>query len=206
MWTEFGLLIAAYFLGSLPTGYIAGRIAGIDIRQHGSGSTGATNVWRTIGKGAGITVFVVDLLKGILAVYLTQHFSTASAWTQWFTVGAAMMALLGHTRSIWLGFSGGKAVATGLGVLLILNWIVGISAFGLWLATMGIWRTVSLSSIVAAISAPLLMILTQSPLAYILLASIGGAYVVWCHRSNIERLWQGTEPSIVTASVDPQND
>jgi len=206
MWTEFGLLIAAYFLGSLPTGYIAGRIAGIDIRQHGSGSTGATNVWRTIGKGAGLTVFVVDLLKGILAVFLTQHFSTAGAWTQWFAVGAAMMALLGHTRSIWLGFSGGKAVATGLGVLLILNWIVGISAFGLWLATMGIWRTVSLSSIIAAISAPILMILTQSPLAYILLASIGGAYVVWCHRSNIERLWQGTEPSIVTASADPQKD
>jgi len=206
MWTEFGLLIAAYFLGSLPTGYIAGRIAGIDIRQHGSGSTGATNVWRTIGKGAGLTVFVVDLLKGILAVFLTQHFSTAGAWTQWFAVGAAMMALLGHTRSIWLGFTGGKAVATGLGVLLILNWIVGISAFGLWLATMGIWRTVSLSSIIAAISAPILMILTQSPLAYILLASIGGAYVVWCHRSNIERLWQGTEPSIVTASADPQKD
>jgi len=206
MWTEFGLLIAAYFLGSLPTGYIAGRIAGIDIRQHGSGSTGATNVWRTIGKGAGLTVFVVDLLKGILAVFLTQHFSTAGAWTQWFAVGAAMMALLGHTRSIWLGFTGGKAVATGLGVLLILNWIVGISAFGLWLATMGIWRTVSLSSIIAAISAPILMILTQSPLAYILLASIGGAYVVWCHRSNIERLWQGTEPSIVTASADPETD
>jgi acyl phosphate:glycerol-3-phosphate acyltransferase len=194
MWTELGLLVLAYFLGSLPTGYIVGRIAGVDIRQHGSGSTGATNVWRTIGKLAGVSVFGVDLLKGLLAVFLMQHFCSSSAWWQWFSVGAAMMALLGHTRSVWLGFTGGKAVATGLGVLLMLNWIVALGAFGLWLATMGIWRTVSLSSIVAAIAAPLLMLLTQSNLAYMLFAVVGGAYVVWCHRSNIERLWQGTEP------------
>jgi glycerol-3-phosphate acyltransferase PlsY len=203
------LLVTAYLFGSLPTGYIVGRMAGIDIRDHGSGSTGATNVWRTVGKQAGILVFSIDLLKGLISVLLMQAIAEISAWlsqfiaitynpsgSEFFIVGAAMIALLGHTRSIWLGFKGGKAVATGLGVLLGLNWLVAIAAFGLWLATMAIWRTVSISSILAAIAAPILMIVTQSPTVYIMFALIAGSYVVWLHRSNIERLRQGTEPTL----------
>jgi acyl phosphate:glycerol-3-phosphate acyltransferase len=198
-----GLLVAAYFLGSIPTGYIVGRMAGIDIRECGSGSTGATNVWRNVGKVAGITVFAIDLLKGLIAVLLMRSLLGAefsNYLQQLLVVTAAMLALLGHTRSIWLGFKGGKAVASGLGVLLGLNWLVAIAAFGLWLATMAIWRTVSISSILAAIAAPLLMILTQSPVSYSLFAVIAGGYVVWLHRSNIERLRQGTEPTLFPSS------
>jgi acyl phosphate:glycerol-3-phosphate acyltransferase len=213
MWMQICLLIAAYLSGSFPTGYIVGRMAGIDIREHGSGSTGATNVWRTVGKKAGIIVFTIDLLKGLIPVLLMKSASNIAAWFndkspeqfiaiaplqghEWFVVGAAMMALLGHTRSIWLGFKGGKAVASGLGVLLGLNWVVAIAAFGVWLATMAIWRTVSISSILAAIAAPVLMIITQSPFSYCAFSLIGGSYVVYLHRSNIERLREGTEPTL----------
>jgi acyl phosphate:glycerol-3-phosphate acyltransferase len=220
MLAELGLLPVAYLLGSIPTGYIAGRIAGIDIREHGSGSTGATNVWRCIGKAAGITVFAIDLLKGTLAVWLMQHAGDINALIQpflssnsnnaqssssdplfgmaqeWFVVAAAMLVLIGHSRSCWIGFKGGKSVATGLGVLFGINWIVALGAFGLWLATMAIWRTVSISSIIAAIAVPVLMFLTQSPLAYLLLTCVGGLFVIWRHRANIGRILQGTEPRI----------
>jgi acyl phosphate:glycerol-3-phosphate acyltransferase len=194
-----GLLVVAYLLGSIPTGYIVGRMAGIDIRTCGSGSTGATNVWRNVGRWAGIFVFAIDLLKGLGAVLLMRLFwglGLSDYLTQLFVVAAAMLALLGHTRSIWLGFKGGKAVASGLGVLLALNWVVAVAAFGVWLATMGIWQTVSISSIVAAIAAPVLMILTQSPIIYSLFTLIASGYVVWLHRSNIERLRQGNEPKL----------
>jgi acyl phosphate:glycerol-3-phosphate acyltransferase len=201
MWIECSLLVLAYFLGSLPTGYIAGRMVGIDIRSHGSGSTGATNVWRTIGKYAGITVFIIDLAKGLAAVLLMKFFGNNNTeLLPYFTVGAAMMALLGHTRSLWLGFKGGKAVASGLGVLLALNWLVALGAFGLWLVTMAIWRTVSISSICAAIAAPILMVATQSNPIYTIFASVAGSYVVWLHRSNIQRLREGTEPSLLRSS------
>jgi len=211
MWVEFSLLILAYFLGSLPTGYIAGRMVGIDIREHGSGSTGATNVWRTIGKYAGITVFTIDLGKGLAAVLLMKFFgnsggSSSGEWLPYFTVGAGMMALLGHTRSLWLGFKGGKAVASGLGVLLALNWIVALGAFGLWLLTMAIWRTVSISSICAAIAAPILMVITYANPVYAIFVSIASTYVIWLHRSNIQRLRTGTEPSFSSNSSKETTD
>jgi acyl phosphate:glycerol-3-phosphate acyltransferase len=219
MLVELGLLPVAYLLGSIPTGFIAGRLAGIDIREHGSGSTGATNVWRCVGKSAGITVFAIDLLKGTLAVWLMQHSgdintlilpllsNNAQGQTvspgslfglaqEWFVVATAMLVLIGHSRSCWIGFKGGKSVATGLGVLFGINWIVALGAFGLWLATMAIWRTVSISSIIAAIAVPVLTLITKSPLEYLLLTCVGGLFVVWRHRSNIERILQGTEPRI----------
>ncbi|CAN1212029.1 Glycerol-3-phosphate acyltransferase [Tumidithrix helvetica PCC 7403] len=220
MWVEYCLLIVAYLLGSIPTGYIAGRLAGIDIRQHGSGSTGATNVWRTVGKPAGITVFTVDFLKGLAAVWLMQsasqfqvwlrpsfslNYSVPVDWVQWLVVSAALLALLGHSRSIWIGFSGGKSVATGLGILFAINWVVASGALGLWLATMAIWRTVSLSSMMAAIAAPILMFAVRADLAYLVLTAIGGLFVVWRHRSNIERLLQGTEPSLFPSPTSNQS-
>ncbi len=190
--TYLGLIIA-YFLGAIPTGYWVGRLKGVDIRNLGSGSTGATNVWRCLGKIPGIFVFTVDLAKGLGAVLLMQLF--ANSYAEWWVVGAAMFALLGHSKSFWIGFKGGKSVATGLGILLALNWQVALSALGVWLVTMAIWRTVSISSILAAIAAPILTILWKSPFAYILLTTVGGAFVVWRHRSNIQRLVQGKELS-----------
>ncbi len=194
----FGLLVVAYFLGSIPTGYIAGRLAGIDIREHGSGSTGATNVWRNVGKYAGLAVFAVDLSKGLAAVLLMRLFleSESNYFHQLPVVGAAMLALLGHTRSVWLGFRGGKAVASGLGVLLGLNWLVAIAAFSLWAITMAIWRTVSISSILAAMATPIFMFATKSPIAYVGFALVAASYVIWLHRQNIERLRRGEEPSL----------
>ncbi|WP_404783979.1 glycerol-3-phosphate 1-O-acyltransferase PlsY [Altericista sp. CCNU0014] len=211
------LLIAAYLLGSIPTGYILGRwLKGIDIRDHGSGSTGATNVLRVVGKGPGATVLAVDMLKGAAAIALTQLVYQPSSsfltwapstvdptqWFPWIAVLAGLAAVLGHSKSVWLKFSGGKSVATGLGLLLALNWQVGLSAFGIFAVVLALSRTVSLSSILSVSSVPLLMVALHQPLAYVLLGLVGGSYVVIRHRSNIQRLWAGTEPRLGQQRAD----
>jgi len=210
MWFPYLLLTIAYLLGSFPTGYLVGRIAGIDIREHGSGSTGATNVWRNVGKFAGITVFAIDFAKGAIAIYLMQQ----ANWLQTnlgiattnidnlsiFVIGAGMLALIGHSRPVWLGFKGGKSVATGVGILFMLNGTVAIAALGFWLATMAIWRTVSISSISASAIAPILMWTLQGNVIYSGFVTVGCAFVIWLHRSNIERLLNGTELSFKSDS------
>ncbi|MFN7464089.1 MAG: glycerol-3-phosphate 1-O-acyltransferase PlsY [Pseudanabaena sp.] len=203
MWFPYLLLALAYLLGSFPTGYLVGRIAGIDIREHGSGSTGATNVWRNVGKLAGISVFAVDFAKGAIAIYVMQQANwllsslglianIAIEHLSLFVIGAGMLALIGHSRPIWLGFKGGKSVATGVGVLFMLNWTVAIAAFSVWLVTMAIWRTVSISSISAATAAPILMWTLQGNIAYSCFVTVGCIFVIWLHRSNIERILNGT--------------
>ena len=195
-------LLLAYLLGSMPTGFVLAKLLkGIDIREHGSGNTGATNVFRVMGKGPGITALVIDLLKGVAAVLLMKWLVAsqyglvaAPSVADWLIVLSALLAVLGHSKSVWLGFSGGKSAATGLGVLLALAWPVGLgvaAVFGVFLA---ITRTVSVGSIAAALSAGVFMALTGQPLSYILLAAAGGLYVVLRHKSNIERLLKGTEP------------
>ncbi len=203
-----GLLVGAYLLGSIPTGYLVAKgLKGIDIRQHGSGSTGATNVLRTVGKGPALVVFLVDLLKGTLAVLLVRVLFPellttfgegllTATWQPWLEMLAALMALLGHSRSVWLGFTGGKSVATGLGVLLALAWPVALGALGVFALTLALSRIVSLSSILAAAATLVLMVVTAQPLAYVLLAALGGTYVILRHRGNIERLLAGTEPRL----------
>jgi len=215
MWFPYLLLVIAYFLGSFPTGYLVGRMAGIDIRQLGSGSTGATNVWRNVGKFAGMSVFLVDFAKGVIAIYMMQSanylqtlLASAFGLTQvpitnnlsLFVIGAGMLALIGHSRPVWLGFKGGKSVATGIGILSMLNWTVAIAAFSIWLATMAIWRTVSISSISAATAAPVLMWTLQGNMVYSGFVTVGCIFVIWLHRSNIERILNGTELSFKTES------
>ncbi len=204
---------AAYLLGSIPTGFVLAKaLKGIDIREHGSGNTGATNVFRVIGKGAGITALVIDLLKGVLAVrlmmaligWLNSPAMTSSSGSvadaiapgiaDWLCVMAALLVVLGHSKSIWLGFAGGKSAATGLGVLLALVWPVGLGVAAVFGSLLAISRTVSVGSIAAALSATIFMVALQQPLPYILLAAAGGFYVVYRHRSNISRLLSGTEP------------
>jgi glycerol-3-phosphate acyltransferase PlsY len=221
MWFPYLLLAIAYLLGSLPTGYLIGRWKGIDIRLHGSGSTGATNVWRNVGRVAGITVFVVDFAKGAIAILMMQ----SADWLQstifnalalekapspipnlsLFVIGAGMLALIGHSRPVWLGFKGGKSVATGVGILFVLNWTVAIAALAVWLITMAIWRIVSLSSISAAAIAPILMWTLQSNIAYSTFVTVGCMFVIWLHRSNIERLLNGTEFSFKSDQSNSTN-
>ena len=210
------VLVAGYLLGSIPSGYLAGRwLKGIDIRQEGSGSTGATNVLRVVGKGPALAVFVVDVLKGALAVLLAkavleplgQPLSPAGWQIDGWIVLAGLAGLAGHIWPIWLGWKGGKAVATGLGMLLGVSWPVGLACFGIFLAVLTFSRIVSLSSVVAALSLPLLMVGSFGSggirPAYLLLAVLTTVLVVWRHRSNIERLWAGTEPKLGSKKAGP---
>lgn len=192
-------LLLAYLFGSIPTGFVLAKaLKGIDIREHGSGNTGATNVFRVMGKGPGITALLIDLMKGVAAVllmrWLVLRFDVSAELGDWATVLAALLAVLGHSKSVWLGFSGGKSAATGLGVLLALAWPAGLgvaAVFGVFLA---VTRTVSVGSIAAALSAGIFMAILNQPLSYILLAAAGGLYVVVRHKANISRLLAGTEP------------
>ena len=197
-------LLAGYLLGSLPSGYLAGRwLAGLDIRQHGSGSTGATNVLRVLGKGPALVVFLVDVGKGAVAVLLARVLLQPlgfDAGSDWWVVATGLAALAGHIWPVWLGWKGGKAVATGLGMLLGLTWPVGLACFGIFLTVLTFSRIVSLSSVMAALSLPLLMLgwFGQGEIrpAYLALALLTTAVVVWRHRSNLQRLLAGTEPRL----------
>ena len=210
-WLLIAVLGAGYLLGSLPTGWLAGHwLAGLDIRTQGSGSTGATNVLRVLGKGPALAVFVVDVFKGTAAVLLARFLlerglggaagALAPGWVDWAVVAAGLAALAGHIWPIWLGGKGGKAVATGLGVLLGLAWPVGLASFGVFLAVLSLSRVVSLSSVVAALALPLLMAAWCGPgglrPAYMGLAVLTTVLVVWRHRANLQRLWAGTEPRL----------
>ncbi|MEB3261068.1 MAG: glycerol-3-phosphate 1-O-acyltransferase PlsY [Cyanobacteriota bacterium] len=201
-----GLLLAGYLLGSLPCGWLAGRLlAGIDIREQGSGSTGATNVLRVLGKGPALAVFLLDVLKGTAAVLLARGVLSGAGWEgtalDGWVVGAGLAALAGHIWPVWLGWRGGKAVATGLGMLLGLAWPVGLACLGLFLTVLSVSRIVSLSSMVAAAGLPLLM-LGWFPghggfrPAYLALALLTTVLVLWRHRANLQRLLQGTEPRL----------
>ena len=187
------LLALGYLLGSMPNGYLAGRwLKGIDLRQCGSGSTGATNVLRNVGKAPALVVFLLDVGKGALAVLLAKSFGL----NDWVQVLAGLAALAGHIWPVWLGWKGGKAVATGLGMFLGLAWPVGLACFGLFMAVISISRIVSLSSVVAAIGLPVLMVLAGANGASISVSVVASVMVLWRHRSNIERLIAGTEPRI----------
>jgi glycerol-3-phosphate acyltransferase PlsY len=187
------LLALGYLLGSMPNGYLAGCwLKGIDLRQCGSGSTGATNVLRNVGKGPALVVFLLDVGKGALAVLLSKSFGL----NDWVQVLAGLAALAGHIWPVWLGWKGGKAVATGLGMFLGLAWPVGLACFGLFMALISLSRIVSISSIISAIGLPVLMVISGSSSAYVVVSLVASVLVLWRHRSNIERLIAGTEPRI----------
>ena len=200
------LILAVYLLGSIPTGYLVGRyLKGIDIREHGSGSTGATNVLRTVGKFPAIAVLAIDLLKGLCAIALIDLVYAYTdilpvSWHDWLIVATALSAIIGHSKSVWLNFTGGKSVATTLGILLIMNPVVALgtlTSFGIVLA---ISRIVSLSSICGAIAVNILMVVLNQPLPYCVFAAVAGLYVILRHKTNIQRLLAGNEPKIGQAS------
>ena len=186
-------LILGYLLGSIPSGWLAGRwLKNIDIRELGSGSTGATNVLRQVGKGPALVVFLIDVGKGAAAVLIAR----ALGLGDWIQVLAGLTALAGHIWPVWLNFKGGKAVATGFGMFLGLAWPVGLASFGVFLLTLWLFRLVSLSSVLAAVSLPLLMIRFSGIGSYILVALVAMGLVLWRHRSNLSRILEGSEPKV----------
>lgn len=212
-------LAAGYLLGSIPTGYLAGRLLrGVDIRTQGSGSTGATNVLRTLGKWPALTVLVVDVMKGAAAVLFARWFYAwlaaspalaappgleAGVWTPWAVCLAGLAALVGHARPVWLNFAGGKSVAAGLGLLLALSWPAGVGGLAIFALAVAVFRIVSLGSILAAATAIAVVWVLGDPLAYRLLVTAGGLYVIARHRANIQRLLAGVEPRL-GQSLEPQ--
>ena len=184
------VLIAAYLVGSIPSGLLVARSAGIrDIRQHGSGNIGATNVLRTLGWKYGLAVLTLDAAKGSCGVLLARWAGTGQVGQ---TLGG-MAAMVGHLWPCTLRFQGGRGVATSLGLMLVLNPLVAVLSASVFIGVVAFTRYVSLGSMTAASSAVLLLILRGAPAGQVLLCSLGAAAIVWRHRPNIERLLKGTE-------------
>ena len=194
----YSIVILAYLLGSIPFGYlIVRRKLGDDIRQTGSGGTGATNVLRRAGKRAGVITLLLDALKGSLAVLIAKGLSPN---VHWVIAAAAIAVIVGHMFPVWLGFRGGKGVATAVGVFLILAPIALLCAGIIFVAIVWLTRYVSLGSITAAATIPLFIWLQSvfvEPRRELLIAAIVGAVlIVFAHRGNIGRLARGTEAKI----------
>ena len=197
------VLIGSYLLGSIPFGYLAGRLAGIDIRKVGSGNVGATNVVRVLGKRYGYPVFAFDFLKGVAAVAISMLVAPgrppALNSPEIFGILAAISSVLGHLYPPWLKFEGGKGVATSAGALLALTPVATLIGVAIWIIVFWLTRYVSLASITAAVLLPIVILVLGShdrynwkPLVYSSIAV--AAVVVWRHRSNLSRLMHGTEP------------
>ena len=184
-------LIFGYLCGSIPFGLILTRLAGTqDLRSVGSGNIGATNVLRTGRKGLAAATLLGDALKGMAAVLVTQHF-----WGPEPAMIAGLGAFLGHLFPVWLGFKGGKGVATYIGVLLGLAWPIALSFCLIWLAAAALTRYSSLAALVASAATPVLLWIIGAPAQALLFASL--SVLLWImHRGNIVRLWQGTESRI----------
>ena len=189
------IIIVSYFLGSLPTGFLVGKyLKDIDLRTIGSGSTGATNVLRNIGKWPALFVFIVDVGKGLFAVKIAQYYTDQGL----IEVIAGISAITGHIWPLWLKGRGGKAVATGLGMFLALSWKVGLASLGIFLIVLSKTKFVSLSSISAAILLPVFMFLFLEDFmhSYFFISLIVSFLVIWKHRTNITRLIKGEESKI----------
>jgi glycerol-3-phosphate acyltransferase PlsY len=187
------LIIASYFIGAVPTGVILAKaFSGRDIRQEGSGNIGATNVTRVLGKKVGALTLAGDLLKGFIPVWAGYHL--ISSLEVVCLMGLA--AFLGHLFPIYLGFKGGKGVATALGVFLYLSPIVILIEVIIFAFVVGIWKYVSLGSIIAAAAMPLLLMMIAFPKPIVLLSIVFAILIIIKHRSNIQRLLSGTESKV----------
>jgi acyl phosphate:glycerol-3-phosphate acyltransferase len=193
-----GLL--GYLLGSIPTGFLVGKARGVDIRSSGSGNIGATNAFRVLGKTAGTLVLLVDALKGFLACFLAVNvvapaldLAPSPVAREFLGIAAGIAAILGHNYTVWLRFKGGKGIATSAGVLIA--WAPGalLVCLVLWLAVLGLSRYVSVASITAAFCLPLAVAFLHGSHVMILITAFIGALAIYKHKSNLQRLRQGTE-------------
>lgn len=196
------VVAGSYLLGSIPFGYLIGRIRGIDVRQAGSCNIGATNVVRVLGKRYGYPVFILDFLKGFGAVKLSMLLATRPppGWNspEVFGVIAAASSVVGHCYPLWLRFKGGKGVATSAGALFALTALGGLIALATWIAIFWLTHYVSVASITAALVLPFAILViswrnqSAKTIFYFLICAAG--LVIWRHRSNLTRLMRGTEP------------
>ena len=161
----------------------------MDLREHGSKNIGATNAWRTLGKLPGFTIFFMDLLKGIIGVYL----GLILVGTSIAMIAGGILAIVGHSASVFLRFKGGKGVATGLGVLIMLMPTVSVCVFFIWLIIVMISKYVSLGSIIAAAFVPILAYMFNLSLSFIVFGIVAAIFVIYRHKTNIVRLLQGNE-------------
>lgn len=184
------LIILGYVAGSVPTGYVLGSIAGVDVRKAGSGNVGATNVARVVGKQQGVLTLIADVAKGLVPVILAMQLGASLSVSIW--VGIA--AFFGHLYPVFLKFQGGKGVATALGVFLALAPVATVILIAVFAVTALSSRIVSLSSILTAIVAPVIFWLLYYPPPVIGMAAVFAAAITFRHRSNIQRLMNGTEP------------
>ena len=195
--------IGSYLLGAIPAGYLAGRLAGIDIRNTGSGNIGATNVTRVLGKRYGYPVFLIDFLKGFVAVrisiLISERANPTPTWLELVGILAAVCCVIGHSFPVWLQFKGGKGVATSAGALFALMPFVLLIGVVIWVVTFQFTRYVSVASMTAAVALPIIIwIMTslgQTHDTTMLYFSVClAAVVILRHRSNLSRLLRGTEP------------
>lgn len=191
--------IIGYLLGSIPCGYVFVKlVCGIDIRQYGSKNIGTTNVFRTVGARMASFVLLGDMFKGILAVILVKHFLAPNLHLELIT---AIAVLLGHNYSLFLGFKGGRGVATGLGLILYFMPDVSIFAFSVWLAIVFVTKYVSLASVLAAFLTPMASYYRNYPLELVAFATAACVFVIIRHYENIKRLIGGTETKIKQGSM-----
>ncbi|HLC41808.1 MAG TPA: glycerol-3-phosphate 1-O-acyltransferase PlsY [Methylomirabilota bacterium] len=185
-------LTVVYLIGAIPIGLLVSRCFRIDIRRHGSGNIGATNVFRTLGKGPGILTFLGDVAKGWAGVWLAQHLGTESSWG----AAGALLVIVGHCWSVFLRFQGGKGVATGFGAFLRLApWAV-LPAALVWIAVAASFRYVSLASVVAALCLPAGAFLLGYPTPVLVVSMIVALIVIARHKENLTRLFEGTERKV----------
>lgn len=199
MFNEVGILhfllgfVLGHVCGSVPSGlWLVQAFHGIDIRNYGSKNIGTTNVFRTVGPKTAVLVLIADAFKGILAVGIMSYFF----YNPLLDVVTALGALLGHNYSLFLGFKGGKGVATALGLLIFMMPKVAVASFGIWLVCVLLTRYVSLGSIMAAIFTPPLAWYLGYPSAYVIFSVVAAFFVVLRHKENIHRLLTGTESKI----------
>lgn len=190
-------IVVAYLIGSVPTGYLIVKSkTSQDIRTIGSGSTGATNVKRVLGKKWFFIVLLLDAFKGALPVILAKIFISAGVSIGLAPVLAAIAVIIGHSKSCFLQFKGGKSVASGVGTILALNWQVGLLIAAIWSLFTYFSKYVSVGSIVALVISPILMYAFKAPIAYVVYCLLGAIYIVYLHRENIKRLKSGTESKV----------
>jgi len=201
--------MAAYLLGSIPTGYLAGRARGIDIRTVGSGNMGAANVFRTLGKTAGVIVLVVDGLKGYAACTwlcdgMLVLLGVSATDTELYRIIAGISAVLGHNFTCWLKFKGGKGIATSAGVFFALAPLAAGIALGAWIVVFALSRYVSIASIAAAVALPATVWLTPNSLPLRIVTTALGLLAIAKHKTNIERLFNGTERRFGQKTATPE--